>query len=665
MFLVPIDAPGLTVSEVKTLGGERTNITSYDEVRVPDSARVGEVGGGWAVLTSALELEHSGGFATEIEPRPPGGGGGGLEARTSPASRLIDDATVRRRLARIAIDVEVSRLLAAALGVDVLRRARPARRGPDGEGVLERGVRGGVQHPARRLRSRRPAAASTAWPPAGSASSSTPTATARSPGSTPAPARSSAASSPNGASGCLARAGPADAWPSASDSSSTSSTSLTTWPASTSGTSTCSARRRWMGLHYSEMEMRDASIVVVGDVPIEPMATVDRPGAERTPVGRFSAKIGPHLHSVAWYVEGADELHRSLVDHGVRVVADGGLPVGGAGHLGRPVHAPTRHLDAARVLPRPSGRRPTAGGELGCHLVGHRPPARHHRAVPRHDRRRRPGPGHGVLHRRPGWPPRGRTRVRPHRHEGRLCRHGRRHRRRPVHARVGRLAGGARPRAQRRHPPLADVRRRRPRTAPRPIFASTASASPHATTPRSSPIPPTPTAPCSVSPLGSSDAGHAHLRGDGGRRRPELERRVPTRSRRRTSGAGPSPSTTPRNRPGSSGTRRSPPRRSTAASWRPRTSTRSPGWPPTRRVCPRRDGAHDPNVTEARFGVPGPGLSFQLNGGLRVEYGVRMRPGDVITSVTTWPVTTSARVASGGCCSPTWRPRGRTSATSS
>jgi alkylation response protein AidB-like acyl-CoA dehydrogenase len=110
MFLVPIDAPGLTVSEVKTLGGERTNITSYDNVRVPDRARVGDVGGGWAVLTSALELEHSGGFATETERI--------LQVAVAEASkpndageRLIDDATVRRRLARIAIDVEVSRLL--------------------------------------------------------------------------------------------------------------------------------------------------------------------------------------------------------------------------------------------------------------------------------------------------------------------------------------------------------------------------------------------------------------------------------------------------------------------------------------------------------------------------------------------------------------------------
>jgi hypothetical protein len=49
---------------------------------------------------------------------------------------------------------------------------------------------------------------------------------------------------------------------------------------------------------------------------------------------------------------------------------------------------------------------------------------------------------------------------------------------------------------------------------------------------------------------------------------------------------------------------------------------------------PRRDATYDPNVTEVRLGVDGPGLSFQLNGGTEVEYGVRMRPGDVITSIT-------------------------------
>ena len=38
MFLVPMDTPGISVTPVHTLGGERTNITWYDGVRVPDRA---------------------------------------------------------------------------------------------------------------------------------------------------------------------------------------------------------------------------------------------------------------------------------------------------------------------------------------------------------------------------------------------------------------------------------------------------------------------------------------------------------------------------------------------------------------------------------------------------------------------------------------------------
>jgi hypothetical protein len=44
--------------------------------------------------------------------------------------------------------------------------------------------------------------------------------------------------------------------------------------------------------------------------------------------------------------------------------------------------------------------------------------------------------------------------------------------------------------------------------------------------------------------------------------------------------------------------------------------------------------SNDPDRTEKMLGIGGPGLKFQLNGGLETDYGVSMRPGDVITSVT-------------------------------
>jgi hypothetical protein len=43
--------------------------------------------------------------------------------------------------------------------------------------------------------------------------------------------------------------------------------------------------------------------------------------------------------------------------------------------------------------------------------------------------------------------------------------------------------------------------------------------------------------------------------------------------------------------------------------------------------------ANDPDKTERTVGIQGPGLSFQMNGGLSTTYGARIRPGDVITSV--------------------------------
>jgi hypothetical protein len=46
------------------------------------------------------------------------------------------------------------------------------------------------------------------------------------------------------------------------------------------------------------------------------------------------------------------------------------------------------------------------------------------------------------------------------------------------------------------------------------------------------------------------------------------------------------------------------------------------------------DQARNPDSFEESLGAKGPGLKNLLNGGTEIEYGVRMRPGDVITSVT-------------------------------
>lgn len=58
MFLVPLDSAGVEIQPIRTVDGDRTNITYYSDVRVSDRYRIGEVNGGWTVLRGALELEH-------------------------------------------------------------------------------------------------------------------------------------------------------------------------------------------------------------------------------------------------------------------------------------------------------------------------------------------------------------------------------------------------------------------------------------------------------------------------------------------------------------------------------------------------------------------------------------------------------------------------------
>jgi 3-oxocholest-4-en-26-oyl-CoA dehydrogenase alpha subunit len=110
-FLVPLRQAGVTAQTVDTLSGERTNITFYTDVRLSDEWRIGEVNGGWTVMGLALQDEHTSGWGqhlarllhhTEEWARATTDGNG--------VPRLAD-RDVRRRLARMAAEVEISVLL--------------------------------------------------------------------------------------------------------------------------------------------------------------------------------------------------------------------------------------------------------------------------------------------------------------------------------------------------------------------------------------------------------------------------------------------------------------------------------------------------------------------------------------------------------------------------
>ena len=75
---------------------------------------------------------------------------------------------------------------------------------------------------------------------------------------------------------------------------------------------------------YSPYEMRDASLLAIGDFVIEPMAPAATEGADQMPVGRFFHRFGAHLHSIAVNVKGIPELCEHLQANDIRVVGPGG-----------------------------------------------------------------------------------------------------------------------------------------------------------------------------------------------------------------------------------------------------------------------------------------------------------------------------------------------------
>jgi alkylation response protein AidB-like acyl-CoA dehydrogenase len=111
MFMLPMDTPGITVEPVHTMGTERTNATFYDDVRIGDEWRIGDVDGGWKVMGVALSFERGvmGGTAVGIPLLRHFRQWAAHEL--ADGTRPIDDPMVRERMVRVAIDNEVATLL--------------------------------------------------------------------------------------------------------------------------------------------------------------------------------------------------------------------------------------------------------------------------------------------------------------------------------------------------------------------------------------------------------------------------------------------------------------------------------------------------------------------------------------------------------------------------
>ncbi|MDP3968118.1 MAG: acyl-CoA dehydrogenase family protein [Nocardioides sp.] len=121
MILVPADAPGFSYTPVHTVAGVGTSATYYEDVRVPKGNLVGELNGGWSLmtnqlnhervaLTSAAPLTHSLGLVRRWA----------QETKNPDGSRVIDAEWVQIALGRAHARTEMLTLLNWKLASDTV-----------------------------------------------------------------------------------------------------------------------------------------------------------------------------------------------------------------------------------------------------------------------------------------------------------------------------------------------------------------------------------------------------------------------------------------------------------------------------------------------------------------------------------------------------------------
>jgi alkylation response protein AidB-like acyl-CoA dehydrogenase len=127
-FAVPTDAEGVTVEPLREITGDVEFCReTFDDVVLPDSARIGEVGEGWRVAQTVLAMEReasSGGLTSGRVPQDPGELAPDLVELARRAGRL-EDPQVRGLIARAHIDSFALRLLGGRLA-ELMEAGHPA-----------------------------------------------------------------------------------------------------------------------------------------------------------------------------------------------------------------------------------------------------------------------------------------------------------------------------------------------------------------------------------------------------------------------------------------------------------------------------------------------------------------------------------------------------------
>jgi alkylation response protein AidB-like acyl-CoA dehydrogenase len=127
-FLIPMDTPGIEVRPIKQMsGGASFNEVFFDNVEIPESLRLGEVGDGWNVALTTLGFERDHSSAGDGGVRP--GGTWAHLIATAKAYGSTADPVVRDRLAQTYIRTRVHEMVNLRSHAQRLAGAPP---GPEG-----------------------------------------------------------------------------------------------------------------------------------------------------------------------------------------------------------------------------------------------------------------------------------------------------------------------------------------------------------------------------------------------------------------------------------------------------------------------------------------------------------------------------------------------------
>ncbi|ASR04745.1 MULTISPECIES: acyl-CoA dehydrogenase family protein [Gordonia] len=112
VLIVPTTAEGFSYTPVHTMSGVDTSATYYQDVRVPASSVVGEVGGGWPLVTNQLNNERVAlCSAAPIQTALRETIAWAQQTKTGDGQRVIDAPWVQQNLARVHAKVEFLKLI--------------------------------------------------------------------------------------------------------------------------------------------------------------------------------------------------------------------------------------------------------------------------------------------------------------------------------------------------------------------------------------------------------------------------------------------------------------------------------------------------------------------------------------------------------------------------